>query len=652
MQYLHEINSPDDLKKFSIEQLETVCADLREFIIEQLSNNPGHFGSSLGTIELTVALHYLYHTPYDRIVWDVGHQAYSHKILTGRRDRFSTNRKLGGLSGFTNPSESEYDTFIAGHASTSISAALGMAVAATLNKEDRHVVAVIGDGSMTGGLAYEGLNNACSQPNNLLIILNDNNMSIDNNVGGIQDYLVKLTTSFKYNRFRNTLYQGFKRRNLISEKEKNIVLRFNNSMKSLITKEQNLFEGFNIRYFGPVDGHDLPGLIRILRNIKEMKGPKLLHIKTVKGKGYEPAEKSATVWHSPGLFNKDTGERIIKNQKDQPLLYQDVFGHTLVEMAQENSHIVGVTPAMPTGCSMTYMMSAFPDRAFDVGIAEAHAVTFSAGMAREGLIPFCNIYSSFMQRAYDQVIHDVAIQKLKVVMCIDRAGLVGPDGPTHHGAFDLAYLRPIPNLVISAPFNEHELRNLMYTAVYGNDGPFVIRYPRGQGELSEWKNEPRLLPIGKGRLLKKGKDMALLSIGAIGNNAARAIAEAEKQGISVAHYDMVFLKPIDEELLTEVATTFKQLITVENGVIRGGLGSAVLEFLAEHDYTDVHVHRIGITDEFVTHGSIKELQHIVGLDTEGILQQIVKLHQTIPHDHPDDASSSNPISPIEIIQNR
>lgn len=652
MQYLHEINSPDDLKKFSIEQLETVCADLREFIIEQLSNNPGHFGSSLGTIELTVALHYLYHTPYDRIVWDVGHQAYSHKILTGRRDRFSTNRKLGGLSGFTNPSESEYDTFIAGHASTSISAALGMAVAATLNKEDRHVVAVIGDGSMTGGLAYEGLNNACSQPNNLLIILNDNNMSIDNNVGGIQDYLVKLTTSFKYNRFRNTLYQGFKRRNLISEKEKNIVLRFNNSMKSLITKEQNLFEGFNIRYFGPVDGHDLPGLIRILRNIKEMKGPKLLHIKTVKGKGYEPAEKSATVWHSPGLFNKDTGERIIKNQKDQPLLYQDVFGHTLVEMAQENSHIVGVTPAMPTGCSMTYMMSAFPDRAFDVGIAEAHAVTFSAGMAREGLIPFCNIYSSFMQRAYDQVIHDVALQKLKVVMCIDRAGLVGPDGPTHHGAFDLAYLRPIPNLVISAPYNEHELRNLMYTAVYGNDGPFVIRYPRGQGELSEWKNEPRLLPIGKGRLLKKGKDMALLSIGAIGNNAARAIAEAEKQGISVAHYDMVFLKPIDEELLTEVATTFKQLITVENGVIRGGLGSAVLEFLAEHDYTDVHVHRIGITDEFVTHGSIKELQHIVGLDTEGILQQIVKLHQTIPHDHPDDASSSNPISPIEIIQNR
>ncbi len=498
MQYLQEINSPDDLKKLSIEQLEAVCDELREFIIEQLSHNPGHFGSSLGTVELTVALHYLYNTPYDRIVWDVGHQAYSHKILTGRRDRFPTNRKLGGLSGFTNPAESEYDTFIAGHASTSISAALGMAVAATINQEkDRHVVAVIGDGSMTGGLAYEGLNNACSQPNNLLIILNDNNMSIDNNVGGMQDYLVKLTTSFKYNRFRNSLYQGFKRRNLITEEEKNIVLRFNNSMKALITKEQNLFEGFNIRYFGPVDGHDLPGLIRILRNIRNMEGPRLLHIKTVKGKGYKPAEKSATIWHAPGLFNKDTGERILKDQKNQPLPYQDVFGHTLVEMAGQNDKIVGVTPAMPTGCSMTYMMEAFPNRSFDVGIAEAHAVTFSAGMAKEGLIPFCNIYSSFMQRAYDQVIHDVALQKSKVIMCLDRAGLVGPDGPTHHGVFDLAYLRPIPNLVISAPFNEHELRNLMFTAAYGNEGPFVIRYPRGQGELSEWKNEPISLPLVK-----------------------------------------------------------------------------------------------------------------------------------------------------------
>lgn len=427
MQYLQHINSPDDLKKLSIEQLETVCSELREFIIEQLSNNPGHFGSSLGTVELTVALHYLYNTPYDRLVWDVGHQAYSHKILTGRRDRFSTNRKLGGLSGFTNPNESEYDTFAAGHASTSISAALGMAVAANLRKEmNRHIVAIIGDGSMTGGLAYEGINNACSQPNNLLIILNDNDMSIDNNVGGMQDYLVKLTTSAKYNKVRNNIYQGFKKRNLISEKEKNLVLRFNNSVKSLITKEQNLFEGFNIRYFGPVDGHDLPGLIRILRNIKDMQGPRLLHIKTVKGKGFRPAEKSATIWHSPGLFNKETGERILKDNANQPQLYQDVFGHTLVAMAEKNEKIVGVTPAMPTGCSMTFMADRFPDRSFDVGIAEAHAVTFSAGMAKEGLIPFCNIYSSFMQRAYDQVIHDVALQKLKVIFCLDRAGLVVP----------------------------------------------------------------------------------------------------------------------------------------------------------------------------------------------------------------------------------
>ena len=653
MQYLQEINSPDDLKKLSIEQLEAVCADLREFIIEQLSQNPGHFGSSLGTVELTVALHYLYNTPYDRLVWDVGHQAYSHKILTGRRDRFSTNRRLGGLSGFTNPNESEYDTFGAGHASTSISAALGMAVAATLNKEhDRHVVAVIGDGSMTGGLAYEGLNNACSQPNNLLIILNDNNMSIDNNVGGIQDYLVKLTTSYKYNRFRNSVYQEFKRRNLISENEKNIVLRFNNSMKSLITKEQNLFEGFNIRYFGPVDGHDLPGLIRILRNIKDMKGPKLLHIKTVKGKGYKPAEKSATIWHAPGLFNKETGERILKDQKDQPQLYQDVFGHTLVEMAKKNDKIVGVTPAMPTGSSMTYMMEEFPDRAFDVGIAEAHAVTFSAGMAKEGLIPFCNIYSSFMQRAYDQVIHDVALQKLKVILCLDRAGLVGPDGPTHHGVFDLAYLRPIPNLVISAPYNEHELRNLMFTAVYGNDGPFVIRYPRGQGEINNWQNEPQLLSIGKGRKLKKGKDMVLLSIGVIGNNAAKAIAEAEKMGISVAHYDMVFLKPIDEELLTKVAKKFSHIITVENGVIKGGLGSAVLEFMSENGFAHVRVHRLGIADEFITHGSIKELQHIAGIDDEGILKEIVQLYHTIKDDHPDIRSTSAPINPIALIHNR
>ncbi|MDR2815172.1 MAG: 1-deoxy-D-xylulose-5-phosphate synthase [Proteiniphilum sp.] len=653
MQYLQHINSPDDLKKLNIGQLETVCSELREFIIEQLSSNPGHFGSSLGTVELTVALHYLYDTPYDRLVWDVGHQAYSHKILTGRRDRFSVNRKLGGLSGFTNPDESEYDTFIAGHASTSISAALGMAVAANLREEEnRHIVAVIGDGSMTGGLAYEGINNACSQPNNLLIILNDNNMSIDNNVGGIQEYLVKLTTSTKYNKVRNNLYQGFKKRNLISEKGKNLVLRFNNSIKSLITKEQNLFEGFNIRYFGPVDGHDLPGLIRILRNIKDMQGPKLLHIKTVKGKGFRPAEKSATIWHSPGLFNKETGERILKNNENQPQLYQNVFGHTLVEMAEKNEKIVGVTPAMPTGCSMTFMADKFPDRAFDVGIAEAHAVTFSAGMAKEGLIPFCNIYSSFMQRAYDQVIHDVALQKLKVIFCLDRAGLVGPDGPTHHGIFDLAYLRPIPNLIISAPYNEHELRNLMHTAVYGNDKPFAIRYPRGQGETAKWKNEPRILPVGKGRILRKGKDIALLSIGAIGNNAARAIDEAEKAGVSVAHYDMVFLKPIDEELLHKVASRFKYIITVEDGVIKGGLGSAVLEFLAENDYADARVLRIGIPDEFVTHGSVRELQQITGIDEKGILENITRIYNEIRDIHPRLQLPHDGVRTVAQIDNR
>lgn len=623
MKYLQEINSPDDLKKLKIEQLEEVCGDLREFIIDHLSHNPGHFGSSLGTVELTVALHYLYNTPYDRLVWDVGHQAYSHKILTGRRDLFHTNRKLGGLSGFINPAESEFDTFSVGHASTSISAALGMAVAASLHKEDdRHVVAVIGDGSMTGGLAYEGLNNACSQPNNLLIILNDNNMSIDNNVGGLQDYLVKLTTSSKYNKMRYDVYQGFRRRNLITERDKNRVLRFSNSIKSLITKEQNLFEGFNIRYFGPVDGHDLPGLIRILSNIKEMKGPKLLHIKTVKGKGYEPAERSATEWHAPGLFNKETGERKVKKNLNQPQAYQDVFGHTLVEMAKENNSIVGVTPAMPTGCSMIYLMKEMPERAFDVGIAEAHAVTFSAGMAKEGMIPFCNIYSSFMQRAYDQVIHDVALQKLKVIMCLDRAGLVGPDGPTHHGAFDLAYMRPIPNLVISAPYNEHELRNLMHTAVYGNEGPFVIRYPRGQGQLADWHNKPEILPIGKGRKLTEGNDGALLSIGAIGNSGAKAIEMAGEKGISLAHYDMVFLKPIDHELLHEAASRYPLLITLENGTVNGGLGSAVSEFLSDHKYTNVRLLRIGIPDSFVTHGSISELQQIVGIDVEGILRQI------------------------------
>lgn len=628
---LNKINYPSDLKSLTVDQLEGLCADLRRFIIDQLSNNPGHFASSLGTVELTVALHYIYNTPYDRIVWDVGHQAYSHKILTGRKEKFHTNRQFGGLAGFPNPNESEYDAFIAGHASNSISAALGMAVASSLKKEDRHVVAVIGDGSMTGGMAFEALNNACSQPNDVLIILNDNDMAIDDNVGGLRDYLVKMTTSQAYNKVRNDVYQKFKKGNLITEKGKNFILRFNNSLKSLLTKQQNLFEGFNIRYFGPVDGHDLKGLIRILNNIKDLKGPKLLHIHTVKGKGFEPAEKSATIWHAPGKFDKDTGERIVSSSKDQPQLYQNVFGHTLVEMAEKDKRVVGVTPAMPSGCSMSFLMKEFPDRAFDVGIAEAHAVTYSAGLAKEGLIPFCNIYSSFMQRAYDQVIHDVALQKLHVVMCLDRAGLVGEDGPTHHGAFDLAYMRCIPNLTIASPYNEHYLRHLMYTAAYACEGPFVIRYPRGQGELKDWENEAHILEIGKGRKIKDGKDLAVLTIGPIGNTAATAIKRAEERGYSIAHYDMIFLKPIDKELLKEVANNFSKVMTIESGVESGGLGSAVLEYLSENHCNNVEVTRVGLPDEFVTHGSVKDLNKLCRIDEDGLTSRILEILETSPN---------------------
>lgn len=620
---LNDINYPSDLRKLDINQLETVCADLRTFIIDQLCANPGHFGSSLGAVELTVALHYVFNTPDDRLVWDVGHQAYSHKILTGRRDRFSTNRKFGGLAGFPNPEESEYDSFIAGHASNSISAALGMAVAAALKKEKRHTVAIIGDGSMTGGLAFEGLNNACSQPNDLLIILNDNDMAIDNNVGGLKEYLVKMTTSQTYNRMRYDVYQRFKERNLISEKGKNFILRFNNSLKSLITKQQNIFEGLNIRYFGPVDGHDIKGMVRVLNNIKDLKGPKLLHVHTVKGKGYEPAEKDATVWHAPGKFDKITGERIIVRSKDQPQLYQEVFGHTLVELAKKDERIVGITPAMPSGCSMNFLMKEIPERAFDVGIAEAHSVTYSAGLAKEGFIPFCNVYSSFMQRAYDQVIHDVAIQKLHVIMCLDRAGLVGEDGPTHHGAFDLAYMRCIPNLTIASPYNEHYLRKLMYTATYAQDGPFVIRYPRGQGELQDWEIEMDSIEIGKGRKLKDGKELAILSIGPVGNAVEKAITEVEKDGYSIAHYDMIFLKPIDKDLLEEVAKNYNKIMTVENGVLSGGLGSAVLEHLSDYGHKDIEVTRVGLPDEFVTHGSIGELNKLCKLDAEGLKDRIL-----------------------------
>jgi len=618
---LDKINLPEDLRALSPEELENVCNGLRQYIIDVLSVNPGHLGASLGTVELTVALHYVFNTPYDRIVWDVGHQAYGHKILTGRKGAFHTLRKLNGISGFPNPKESEYDAFIAGHASVSISAALGISVASALKDDvDRHVVSVIGDGSMTGGLAYEGLNNASNNPNNILIILNDNNMAIDKPVGGLSQYLVDITTSYAYNKMRYDVYRGLKKMKLISEDRRGNILRFNNSLKALITQEHNLFEGFSIRYFGPVDGHDVKGLVRIFNDIKDMKGPKLLHIKTRKGKGFAPAEKSATEWHAPGKFNKETGKRIIPDNMNQPQLYQDVFGHTLVELAREDKRIVGITPAMTSGCSMTFMMKEFPERAFDVGIAEAHAVTFSAGLAKEGMIPFCNIYSSFAQRAYDQVIHDVALQNLPVVLCFDRSGLVGEDGATHHGAFDLASLRPIPNLIISSPLDEFELRNLMYTAVR-SESPFVIRYPRGKGEKENWRNTPEARPVGKGRKIREGKDVAILSIGSIGYEAIKAINELEGEGFSVAHYDMIYLKPIDEELLHEVGKNYKHVVTVENGTRKGGLGTAVIEFMADNNYS-LQIKRIGIPDEFIEQGTIPELFRLCGMDAQGIAEAI------------------------------
>lgn len=627
---LNKINSPADLRALPSGKLEQVCSELRQYIIDVLSENPGHLGASLGTVELTVALHYVFNTPVDRVLWDVGHQAYGHKILTGRREAFHSLRKFKGISGFPNPAESEYDAFIAGHASNSISAALGMSVASSLKgDEKRHVVAVIGDGAMTGGLAFEALNNASSDPNNLLIILNDNNMAIDHSVGGLSEYLVNITTSQTYNKMRYDVYRGLRKLNLISEDSRGSILRFNNSLKALITRQHNLFEGFSIRYFGPMDGHDVNYMVKVLNDIKDMKGPKLLHIRTVKGKGFKPAEESATEWHAPGKFNKETGQRIIAHKTDEPPLFQDVFGHTLVELASQDERIVGVTPAMPSGCSMTYMMKEFPKRAFDVGIAEAHSVTFSAGMAKEGMIPFCNVYSSFMQRAYDQLIHDVALQKLHVVLCIDRGGLVGEDGATHHGVFDLAYMRPIPNLVIASPMNEHYLRNLMFTG-YKYDGPFVIRYPRGKGVLIDWQNEMKQLPLGKGRKLRDGKDLAILSIGASGNDVSKAIEEVvAEEEISIAHYDMIYLKPIDKDLLHEVGQNFSRVITVENGVIQGGLGSAVLEFMSDNGYTP-HVKRIGIPDKFIEHGSVPELNKLCGIDMESIAECIRSL---VPVEH-------------------
>lgn len=623
-QLLQSINNPDDLKKLDINQLPELCQELRTFIIDELSQNPGHLGASLGVVELSVALHYVFNTPYDRIIWDVGHQAYAHKILTGRRDRFHTNRQLGGISGFPSPKESEYDSFGVGHSSTSISAGLGMSIAAHLNNEDRQVVAVIGDGAMTGGLAFEGINNASINPNNLLIILNDNHMAIDPIEGGLSNFLGRIHISPTYNRLRFRLYKLLRRMHIITDSSRGKIIRFTNSLKSLRANTgNNIFEGLSIRYFGPVDGHNIELLIDTLHQVKQFNGAKVVHIITKKGKGYKPAEKLATVWHAPGEFDPKTGERVFRYDGQKPPLFQDVFGHTLLELAQSNEKIMGITPAMPSGCSMCIMMKEMPERVFDVGIAEGHAVTFSAGLAKEGLLPFCNIYSSFMQRAYDNVIHDVALQNLNVVLCVDRAGVVGSDGATHQGLFDLAYFRCIPNLTIASPFNEIDLRNLMYTAQLPDKGAFVIRYPRGRGVLLDWKKPFEELPIGKGQLLSDGTDAALLSIGPIGNIAQKALATLATKGISVAHYDMRFLKPIDEEILYHVGKNFAKIITLEDGVISGGFGSAVLEFMADKGYKP-SVMRLGIDDQFVEHGTQAELYHLLGLDEEGIASSIEK----------------------------
>ena len=616
---LNKIKTPEDLRKLDVDELPQLCDELRKDIVEEVAVNPGHLASSLGVAEITVALHYVYDTPEDRIVWDVGHQAYGHKILTGRRERFCTNRKLGGIKPFPSPTESEYDTFACGHASNSISAALGMAVAAKLEgKADRHVVAVIGDGALSGGLAFEGLNNVSSSPNDLLIILNDNNMSIDRSVGGMKQYLLGLNTNKTYNAVKFKAARWLNSKGMMDDDRKNGIQRLSNAIKSAIAHQQNIFDGMNIRYFGPFDGHDIKELVRILRQLKTMKGPKLLHLHTQKGHGYAPAERDVTTWHAPGKFDPETGERIVDKDPNKPQKYQDVFGHTLLELARQNPKIVGVTPAMPSGCSMNIMMKEMPERTFDVGIAEGHAVTFSGGMAKDGLIPFCNIYSAFSQRAFDNIIHDVALLNLHVVFCFDRAGIVGEDGATHHGTFDLAALRPVPNLTISSPMDEHELRRLMYTAQLPDKGAFVIRYPRGGGVLLDWRCPLEEIKVGTGRKMRDGGDVAVLSIGPIGNEALLAAEEC-----SCAMYDMRFLKPLDETILQEVAERYQRVITVENGVRNGGLGSAVLEWMNDHGYHP-EIIRLGMPDtEFVEHGTVEELHRIVGIDRESIKAAIL-----------------------------
>lgn len=619
---LNNINSPADLRKLKEEQLPQVCAELRNFIIESLSQNPGHFASSLGTVELTVALHYVFDTPTDKVVWDVGHQAYGHKIITGRRERFHTNRKLGGLKPFPSPDESEYDAFVAGHASNSISAALGLAVAAEKLQRDEKTVAVIGDGAMSGGLAFEGLNNVSSTPNNLLIILNDNNMSIDKSVGGMSQLLISMHSSHLYNKIRYKIARMLTKIGLLNQQRAKSLTRFNNGLKAMLFKQQNIFEGMCTRYFGPIDGHDVRELVRMLKLVKDMRGPKMLHIHTIKGKGYKPAEKNATLWHQPGLFDAETGERIVSN--DKVPRFQDVFGETLLEIAQQNPNVVGITPAMPSGCSMNILGKEMPDRFFDVGIAEGHAVTFAAGLAKGGAMPFCNIYSSFMQRGYDNIIHDAALQRVNMVLCLDRAGIVGEDGPTHHGAFDLACLRPIPNITIASPYDEHELRRLMYTAQQPDMGTFVIRYPRGKGSLSDWRCPLEKIEVGKGRCIKDGDDIALLTLGPIGKKMQRVVEQASEQGISVAHYDMRFLKPIDQEILHAIGKKFSKIVTIEDACVTGGLGSAVVEFMAANDYTPT-IRCIGIPDKFVEHGTTDELYKICGMDSDTVLDTIVKL---------------------------